>query len=326
MGPRTVRFTAEDFVIPPEFEGLHLARHSAGQIGGVHLTLVDTVGQTTFGPIFQQVPLRVLPPFHFPGEPALIYLINPTAGLLDGDGHRVEIEAGPGTCALVTGQSAVRIHPALKGFGTQQWRVKASAGSQLVLLPGPNIPYRGCRYYQKANIDLEPGARVIWGDIWTPGRYARIGDLAEHYEFQRVVQELEVHREGELVYRDRFTWEGPWDAATARWYLGGGLGDAAGSLFITGQVELPPLEADSQIRRAVLPLAHGDTLIRWCGPVGEVTTEVVRTALGVATRWSGRPDAPMWLIGSHNLVPNHWFWVEPGRADSPAAQAAYTIG
>ena len=112
MGPRTVRFTAEDFVIPPEFDGLRLAERSAGQIGGVHLTLSEFEGRTVFGPTFQQIPLRVLPPFHFPDEPALIYLINPTAGLLDGDGHRIEINAGRGTRAFVTGQSATRIHPA----------------------------------------------------------------------------------------------------------------------------------------------------------------------------------------------------------------------
>ena len=134
-------------------------------------------------------------------------------------------------------------------------------------------------------------ARVIWGDIWTPGRYARIGDLAEHHEFNRIVQELEVHRAGELIYRDRYTWEGPWDAAAAQWYLGGSLSDATGSLFITGKVDLPPPGRGGSLRRAVLPLAHGDTLIRWCGSVAEVTAEVVRTALGVAARWSGRNDA-----------------------------------
>lgn len=320
MGPRTVRFSAEDFVIPAEFGGLRLAERHAGQIGGVHLTLVDSDGRTTFGPIFQQVPLRVLAPFHFPDEPALIYLMNPTAGLLDGDGHRVEIDAGPGTRALITGQSATRIHPAVHGFGTQQWQVRAGEGTQLVLLPGPNIPYRGCRYYQKAFIDLEDSARLIWGDIWTPGRYARIGDLAEHYEFDRIIGELEVYRTRELIYRDRFTWKGPWDVPAAQWYLGGGLNDATGSLFVTGKVDLAPLGPASSLRRAVLPLAHGDTLIRWCGSVGDVTTELVRTALGTAARWSGRHDAPEWLIGSHHLVPNHWFSVEPSQVHSPERQ------
>ena len=308
MGPRAVRITAEDFMIPAEFGELRLAEHSAGQIGGVHLTLVEQQGRTCFGSTYQQVPLRVLPPFQFPGELAsLVYLLNPTAGLLDGDGHLVEIDARPGSCAVVTGQSSTRIHPAVRSFATQQWRVKAAADSQVVLLPGPNIPFRGCRYYQKAAIDLDRGARLIWGDIWTPGRYARVGQEAELHQFERIVQDIEVRRDGGLVFRDHFTWDGPWDKEKARWHVGDQLAAGSGGLFVTGNVELLPLGPEGPLRRVVLPLAHGDTLIRWCGPVPELTLDLVRTALRVAARWCGDPRAVPWLIGSNHLAPNHWF-------------------
>jgi urease accessory protein len=315
MGPRTVRITAEDFLVPAGFGGLKLAERTAGQIGGVSLNLIATDGRTIFGPIYQQVPLRVLPAFSFPDEPAsLVYLINPTAGLLDGDGHLVEVDAGQGTRAVITGQSATRVHPAVKGFSTQQWRIRAEAGSQLVILPGPNIPFRGCRYHQRADIELEGDARLTWGDIWTPGRYARIGELAEFYEFQRVIQELSIRREGRLVYRDHFTWDGPWDEATARWYLGPGpAGRGAmtgtGSLFVTGPVEPASMGAVGSLERAILPLECGDTLIRWCGPVPDLTADLVTTAFRLAGTWSGCATARPWLIGSSHLVPNHWFSV-----------------
>ncbi len=101
MGPRTARITAEDFLIPHEFRAYRLAERFAGQIGGVRLELRQAGDRTCLGACYQQVPLRVLPPFHFEGEPAsLLYLLNPTAGLMDGDGHLVEIEAGPGTTAV----------------------------------------------------------------------------------------------------------------------------------------------------------------------------------------------------------------------------------
>jgi urease accessory protein len=297
-------------VIPPEFQGLGLADRSAGQVGGVSLGLEEDRGRTVFGHVFQQVPLRVLPPFHFPGEPAaLAYLINPTAGLLDGDGHLVEISAGPGTRAVVTGQSAARIHPAVAGFGTQQWTVRSAAGSQLVLLPGPNIPFRGCRYFQRSSLELQGDARLIWGDIWTPGRYGRIGAKAEHHQFDRIVQELEVRRDGQLIHRDRFCWQGPWDEDSALWHQGERLHapTATAGLFATGPVNLARAESRGGVSRAVLPLAHGDTLIRWCGPVAEVISHVVKTAFRLAAAWSGDPDAAPWLIGSNCLVPNHWF-------------------
>ena len=115
-------------------------------------------------PATSKFPCVCCPPFNSPASrPRSIYLINPTAGLLDGDGHLVEIDAAAGTRAVVTGQSATRIHPAVNGFSTQQWRVHAAADSQLVLLPGPNIPFRGCRYHQKAAIEIAAGAQAHLG-------------------------------------------------------------------------------------------------------------------------------------------------------------------
>ena len=68
MGPSAVRITAETFVTPPEFDGLKLAQRSAGQIGGVRLELlpsnVNGRENARLGNCYQQVPLRVLPPFH----------------------------------------------------------------------------------------------------------------------------------------------------------------------------------------------------------------------------------------------------------------------
>src|SRR5690348_5571862 len=135
MGAEPTRITAADFVIPPEFRGLSLAANEAGRIGGLRLELVTHDGEARLGPCYQQVPLRVMPLFHFPGaQPALLYVLNPTAGLLDGDGHLIELTARAGTRALVVGQSATRIHPCHRGFATQQWVVRVEAGATLVVL------------------------------------------------------------------------------------------------------------------------------------------------------------------------------------------------
>ena len=53
-------------------------------------------------------------------QPALVYVVNPTAGLMDGDGQIIDIVAGADTRTVVAGQSATRIHPAGSGFCTQQ--------------------------------------------------------------------------------------------------------------------------------------------------------------------------------------------------------------
>src|SRR5262245_21778698 len=134
------RITAADFVTPPEFRGLSLSAHEAGRVGGMRLELVVGERGTGLGSCYQQVPLRVLPPSRLGGErPALLYLLNPTAGLLDGDGQLVTLSARAGTRAVVVGQSATRIHPCPVGFATQQWHIRVEAGAALVVLPGPSI-------------------------------------------------------------------------------------------------------------------------------------------------------------------------------------------
>lgn len=307
MGARTAGITRAEILTPPEFRGLDSTVDPAGRVGGARIELVRSGEETRLGACYQQIPLRVMPPFSFDSEPAaLLYLITLTTGLLDGDAHRIEIAARAGTRAVVTGQSATRVHPAPTSFATQQWELTAEADTCLVVLPGPTIPYHGSRYFQRGRANLASNAKLLWGDIWLPGRYDR-GEQSEQFQFERIVQDFEVRRAGRLVYRDRFRWDGPWSAAEARWYWGGEL--ACGSLFVGGPLpEVLPAAVDS-VRRSVFRLDTGENCVRWVGPPGAVTTDLVRVALSIAGHWTGGPDAPPWFLASSELAPNHWFSV-----------------
>jgi urease accessory protein len=299
MGASSDRITATEFVTPAELAHWSLAANGAGRIGGVRLELIADSSGTRLGACYQQVPLRLLPPFSFgPDRPALVYLLNPTAGLMDGDAQLVHITAGRGTRAIVTGQSATRIHPSLHGFSTQQWLVQVSAGAVLVVLPGPAIPFRGCRYYQRVSIDLAEGANLVWGDLWFAGRYAR-GESSERFQFEAMVQEMTVRRSDRLVFRDRFCWRGPWDVETAAWHFGDHL--ACGSLFITGE-----LLEETPAATACFRTAAGDTCLRWCGASQNIVASLARTALQAAAVRSGGSSARPWLPPDA-LAPNHWF-------------------
>jgi urease accessory protein len=299
MGADPARITAADFVTPPEFRGLHLAPNEAGRIGGLRIELLARGRETYLGPGYQQVPLRVLPLFHFAGiRPALLYLLNPTAGLLDGDGQRVELMARAGTNTIVVGQSATRIHPCLHGFATQQWTIRVEAGATLVVLPGPAIPFEVCRYFQRVEADLEPGANFVWGDIWLAGRYAR-GEASERFRFGKLVQDFRVVRGGRLVFRDRFCWRGPWNHEQALWHFGDGT--ACGSLFASGS----PI-FDEQGTGARFTTAHGDTCIRWVGPGERVTAGVVSAATRAAAAVTSAGPEDEWTFRDA-LAPNHWF-------------------
>ena len=279
-------------------------------MGGARVELALLGGETRLGACYQQVPVRLMPPFSLGGEPAsLLYLINLTAGLMDGDGHLIEVTARAGTRALVTGQSATRVHPALGSFATQQWSIDVEDDACLVVLPGPTIPFAGARYFQRARLNLAPRARAIWGDIWLAGRYDR-GALSERFQFETVVQDFEARRGGKLLFRDRFRWDGPWAPTDVAWYFGGAL--ASASLFVAGDApEVPPADAPG-LRRASFRLDSGDTCVRWCGAPAAVTEDLVRIALGLAGSWTGGPGAPPWFLGSSGLAPNHWFSTHRG--------------
>jgi urease accessory protein len=282
-------------VTPPELSGWKLAANEAGRIGGIRLELCAGPSGTQFGACYQQVPLRVLPPFHFGTDrPTFVYLLNPTAGLMDGDAQLMRLTAGPRTRTIVTGQSATRIHPALSAFSTQQWHVEVAEGTTLLVLPGPAIPFQGCRYYQRVRIELEKGAQLVWGDLWFAGRYAR-GDRSERFQFQTVVQDMTVRRAGQLIFRDRFCWRGPWDESTVAWHFGDP--PSCGTLFVTGRFE--PEEGV-----AAFTTASGDTCLRWCGESETVIDRLVKSAFRAAAIHHGRE----W-IAPNDLAPNHWFSV-----------------
>ncbi|WP_026011936.1 urease accessory protein UreD [Singulisphaera acidiphila] len=307
MGARATRITREELLTPPEFQGLHPKEHQAARVGGARIELVRCGVETRLGACYQQVPVRLMPPFVIDGESAsLLYLINLTAGLMDGDGHLIEIKARAGTRALVTGQSATRVHPALASYATQQWAVEAEDDACLVVLPGPAIPFQGSRYYQRARVELAPSPRLIWGDIWFAGRYNR-GALSERFQFERIVQDFEARRAGRLIYRDRFRWDGPWNSEEVDWYFGGTL--ASASLFISGPTPevLPEAEAGPAFRRSIFRLDTGDICMRWSGNPTAVTADLAVQALRLAGAWTGGPEAAPWFLDSTGLAPNHWF-------------------
>ena len=210
MGARATRITREELVTPPEFRGIQAVGHQAARIGGARIELVREGDETRLGFCYQQVPVRLMPPFVVSGEPAsLLYLINLTAGLL---GSRRSHGRDHGESGLARRRDRPVCHARSSGPGqlwTQQWTVQVEDDACLVVLPGPTIPFRDSRYFQRARVELAPRARLIWGDIWLAGRYDR-GALSERFQFERIVQDFEARRDGRLIYRDRFRWDGPW--------------------------------------------------------------------------------------------------------------------
>ncbi len=302
------RIGREDFPPPPELADRDPARAPSGHVGGLRAELHALNGVCQLGRTYFQNPVRVVRPLsEGPDGPSLLYLMNMTAGLLDGDGQLVDLDVGPGTRVFVTNQSAGRIHPCRKYHAAARFDLRVARGAVLCVLPGPTIPFARSRFHQRSRIDLETGGHVVWGDILLPGRtcYAK---APERFAFDRIVQDLEVRRGGRLVFHERFSWKGPWDEAQVRWHFGDA--QAAASLFISGPLPTEDIPELPEGEVAVQETAAGDTCVRLVGRDAEmVIATAARIALTASARLAG--DTRPWFLGSDHLAPCHWFTGPP---------------
>ena len=245
----------------------------------------------------------------------MLYLINLTAGLLDGDGHKIEITAREGTRAVVTGQSATRIHPAQSHYATQQWSVEVEDDACLVVLPGPAIPYRGSRYLLSTHASSFARARTVdlgrhlAGRPLRPRRFVRAVPVRAHRSGFRGPPQ----QDGFGIPATGFRWDGPWTPELdARWYFGDAIGlrqlclspgQCAGFFAEAGPDLATCMIALSapRLRRELYAMVRPSSARRHEGPG--------RYRLRLAACWTIGPDAPPWLLDVKRLLaPNHWFF------------------
>lgn len=179
-----------------------LAAGSSGKTGGLRLQFLrGASGKTVLGGVWKQVPLQVLRPFYYDEnqpEMAIVYLLNPTGGTLQGDRLRMDVSLGVGSKVLLTTQAATKIYRMNSDYATQVANIELGPDSYLEYLPDQTIPYRGSRFYQEVNVRMRPGSRFACWEMLTGGRIGR-----EMFEFDVFYSRLSVvDGEGEQLLSD----------------------------------------------------------------------------------------------------------------------------
>src|ERR1043166_3659734 len=114
-------------------------------------------------------------------EEGVIYLLNPTGGIVQGDELEAEIRVARGAHALSG--------PRLRG----------ERDAVLEYLPEPLIPHAGARFVEELELDLEEGGRTLGWEILASGRAARGESLA----YERLELRLGLRAGEEVVLRER---------------------------------------------------------------------------------------------------------------------------
>jgi urease accessory protein len=134
----------------------------------------------------------------------LVQVVNPTAGILEGDSLESEIGVQRDAALLVTTPSASRIFQMRGGAAECRQHFAVSTGGWLEVMPEPLVPHRNSRYRQVTTVEVECGGALFFVDQFTPGRVAH----GEAWSWERLCLELVVRVAGELVLRERLDQRG----------------------------------------------------------------------------------------------------------------------
>jgi urease accessory protein len=156
----------------------------AGKLGALILRLEKDKenGKTSVKNQFSKVPLyaqRALYLEEAIPSMAYMYIISPSGGILQGDRYRIDITLRNEAMAHITTQGATRVYRMEKNFATQIINIDVGESCYFEYVPDQIIPYKDCRFYQIANLNVHDTASLIYSEMVTPGRVAG----GEHFEY-----------------------------------------------------------------------------------------------------------------------------------------------
>lgn len=168
-----------------------------------HLDLVcglNSKGESHLSRQSFRAPMHISKPFLDEGV-LVVNVVNPTAGLFEGDDIRCSVRVTEGARLLLTAPSASRSHR-MNGAGeaalTQHFSVEH--GAWLDVWPEFFIPQKGTRYRQKTIVEVEDGGGLLLCESLAPGRVAS----GEVFEFDYLDWETDIFFAGERVAREKY--------------------------------------------------------------------------------------------------------------------------
>ena len=139
------------------------------------------------------------------GKMLVVTIVNPTAGFFDGDTVQSDVTVGKGARLALSTPGSSRVFRTRSGKAAVcGQRFSVEAGGFLEWIPEAFIPHAGARYVQKTEVDLEPGAGLLFIDWISPGRVAR----GEVFQYENLRWEFDLCHGGKLVARERYDMSG----------------------------------------------------------------------------------------------------------------------
>ncbi|HEY8910686.1 MAG TPA: urease accessory protein UreD [Desulfosporosinus sp.] len=162
-------------------------------------------GRSIVSSLKQRMPLRASSPLYFTDNGAVFfYIMNPAAGLLQGDQHSILVRVKQDSKAVVFGQGATKVFRSPQGILSKQFTTLiVEQGARLEYMPEVVIPFAESCLFSRTNLQISSKASAILWEITAPGRVAR----QERFDYNLLDQQTTIILDRELIYSDRFRLE-----------------------------------------------------------------------------------------------------------------------
>lgn len=160
-----------------------------GRVGELTLGYAKCDGRTVLAHSYFTTPWKLLPPIYLDDTgAAYTLLVNPSGGLVGGDGLSIDLNLDRDTHVLVSAPSANRVYRSEGKLSEQVITIAVGSGAILEWLPEHTIPFAGSRFRQSIHATLASGATILLWDALASGRMAR----EERWAFTHLENEIQI--------------------------------------------------------------------------------------------------------------------------------------
>jgi len=145
------------------------------------------------------LPLQVLAPVALDDPAAVVWMLNPTGGLVGGDRLMIDVDVGPGAHACLTTPSATKVYRTAGAAAEQTVRLTLAPRARLEWVPDHTIPFAGAALRQRVDAQVPEGASLLLIDAFAAGRVAR----GERWRFALLDSALTVRDARGWLVHDR---------------------------------------------------------------------------------------------------------------------------
>jgi hypothetical protein len=198
--------------------GLTAPATRVGRDGRLAVRVEQRDGRSVLTGCRWTMPLQVLAPVALDDPAAVVWMLNPTGGLVGGDRLAIDVEVGPGAHACLTTPSATKVYRTAGATAEQTIKLTLAPRARLEWVPDHTIPFAGAALRQRIEADVGEGASMLLIDAFAAGRVAR----GERWRFALLDCALSVRDargwlvHDRLVLRDGVVRGGRWSTGRRR--------------------------------------------------------------------------------------------------------------